>query len=109
MEEKDKQRVSIKDKMVLIGIGFAAVYWLMETFMFIFSYELNFFQSFFGPRFSGIATRLIVLLLFVIFGAHAQYTINERKFVEEELSKLKTANDELQQQIASLKETDTSS
>lgn len=104
MEERAKPSVSIKDKMVLIGIGFAAIYWFIETFVYIlFSYEFNFFQRLFGPGLSGIATRLIVLCLFVIFGAHAQYTINERKFVEEELSKLKSTNDELHQEIATLK------
>ncbi len=125
MEKRAKQRVVITDKMVLIGLGFAAVYWFIETFVYIlFSYEFNFFQRLFGPDLSGIATRVIVLCLFIIFGAHAQYTINERKFAEEELTQcrkefdellekktaeLKGVNEELQKEIATLKKENQSS
>ena len=40
--EKQKTHVLLTDKMVLAGFGFAAVYWLIETFIFvIFSIEIN--------------------------------------------------------------------
>jgi adenylate cyclase len=120
MVDEKKTSVSITDRMVLAGIGFAAVYWIIETFIYvIFSYEIDFFERLFGPDLSGVCTRLIALCLFVIFGAHAQYTINERKKAFDELaqyrtqfdeilaqrtSELKNANEQLQEEIESLKQ-----
>ena len=96
MKNQNKVQVRITDKMVLIAFGFAAAYWVIETFLYIlFSYQLNFFQRLFGPDLSGISTRLIVLCLFVLFGAHAQFTINQRKEVEEELRECRKRLEEL--------------
>lgn len=117
---KKMSRVSITDRMVLAGFGFAAIYWFIDTFVYIiFSYEFNFFQRLIGPDLTGTCNRLIVLCLFIMFGAHAQFTINERKHAEEELLKhrrhtdeqvekrtadLKAANEKLKQEIADLKQ-----
>ena len=96
MTNQDKVKVHLTDKMVLIAFGFAAAYWLIETFVYIiFSYQLNFFQRLLGPDLSGLCTRLIVLCLFVLFGAHAQFTINQRKEMEEELRKCRKRLGEL--------------
>jgi hypothetical protein len=119
MEEKNKVRVYLTDRMVLAGFAFGIVYWLIDTFVYVmFSYQLNFFQRLLGPDLSGICTRLIVLCLFIVFGAHAQFTINERKLAEAELLKyhnehktlvdkrttdLKNDNERLQREIAALK------
>jgi len=119
MEEKNKVRVYITDRMVLAGFAFGIVYWFIDTFVYVmFSYQLNFFQRLFGPDLGGICTRLIVLCLFIVFGAHAQFAINERKLAEAELLKyhnelkalvekrtndLKNDNQRLQREIAALK------
>ncbi len=119
MEEKNKVRVYITDRMVLAGFAFGIVYWFIDTFVYVmFSYQLNFFQRLFGPDLVGICTRLIVLCLFIVFGAHAQFAINERKLAEAELLKyhnelkalvekrtndLKNDNQRLQREIAALK------
>jgi len=72
--------------MVLIGLGLGAVYWLLDTLIFIFiSYDIRLFQGLFGLSFGGISTRVIVCCLFVIFGSHAQFTINQRKIAEQAL------------------------
>ena len=70
--------------MVLIGFGLAIVYWMLDTILSVFmSYDLNFFSRLLGVGYDELWPRLIVICLFVIFGSHAQYTINERKKAEE--------------------------
>ncbi len=75
-----KNHAYITDRMVLIGFVLAAFYWIIESFLSIFlSYEFNFFQKLLESDISEIWTRLIVLCLFIIFGSHAQFTIDNRK------------------------------
>jgi len=89
MEKKKEPRVKvlITDHFVLIGFGLAILYWAIDSFLYIFlSYDIKLFM----PWFPWIDTneiwaRIVVLCLFAIFGSHAQYTINSRKLVEEEL------------------------
>jgi adenylate cyclase len=83
MKPKSKVRVHLTDQMVLIGFGLSAVYWILDTFMSLFlSSEMNLFEQLFGINLGEISTRLIVLCLFIIFGSHAQFTINERRQAE---------------------------
>lgn len=80
---KDTIRVHISDKMVLIAFGFAIAYWLIDTFLFLFlSYDVQFLERIFGPQVGQIASRVIVLCLFAMFGSHVQFTINKRKAAE---------------------------
>ena len=102
--KNDRNRVSLTDKMVLIGIAFGIVYWIIETFLYVISsYELNISSRLFGPDLAGVCTRIVVLCLFIIFGAHVQYTFNRRKQVEAELEKMKKVNERLQLEVADLK------
>lgn len=79
-----KIRVGLTDKMVLVGLGIAGVFWILDTILSLFgSYELSFSNHLFGAGYDNIWPRLIVICLFVIFGSHAQYTINQRKKAEE--------------------------
>ena len=104
MKNDSAKRVSLTDRMVLIGLGLGTVYWLIETFLYvILSYELNFSSRLFGPDLAGLCTRIIVLCLFLIFGSHAQYTFNKRKAAEAELEKMIELNQKLQQEISELK------
>ncbi|RLC16331.1 MAG: hypothetical protein DRI24_08690 [Deltaproteobacteria bacterium] len=94
-------RVGLTDKMVLIGIGLAAVYWILDTLLSIFmSVDLNMSSRLFGPGPAEIWPRLIVICLFVIFGSHSQFTINERKKAEEK-SRQETATRERFQRLLS--------
>jgi adenylate cyclase len=96
-----KFRVGLTDKMVLIAFGLAAVYWILDTLLSIFmSYDLNISSHFFGTGAAEIWPRLIVICLFVIFGSHSQFTINERKKAEEK-SKQETATRERFQRLLS--------
>ena len=94
-------RVGLTDKMVLIGIGLAAVYWILDTLLSIFmSVDLNMSSRLFGPGAAEIWPRVIVICLFVIFGSHSQFTINERKKAEEK-SRQETATRERFQRLLS--------
>jgi two-component system sensor histidine kinase/response regulator len=83
---KSKIRVHIWDQMVLVGLGLALFYTLFESVLFIFlKVDVGVMQRLFGTGMSAIWGRLTVLCLFVIFGSHAQYTINQRKQAESAL------------------------
>ena len=70
----------LADQMILIGILLAFIYWGLEAFINVFSPEkISFYRQLFGPNVSETWQRLTVLCLFMIFGSHVQYTINERK------------------------------
>ena len=85
-EIKQKIRVHLWDQMVLIGFGLALFYSVFDSLLYIFTeYDVDFFQRLFGPDLSEVWSRLTILCLFIIFGSHAQYTINQRKIAEEAL------------------------
>lgn len=81
-----QKRLSKSDQMLLVGISLALVYWLIETMMqMFFSNKFNFFTALIGSSLDESWPRLVVLCLFVIFGSHAQFTINSRKEAEDAL------------------------
>lgn len=82
-QPKPKVRVRIWDQMVLVGLGLALFYTAFESILFIFlQVDVDVMQRIFGPGMSAVYGRATVFCLFVIFGAHAQYTINQRKQAE---------------------------
>ena len=86
MPDQDDKRVNWLDSMVVTGILLAAFYWICESFMFFFlSPEKNFFHHLFGPDLFEVWTRLLVLAIFLIFGSHVQYNINNRRAAYEKL------------------------
>jgi len=81
-----KNRVSVADSMILIGIMLAAVYWGIEAVLNIFTtHKVDIFYQLFPTQVDEIWPRIVVLCLFAIFGSHVRFTINERKKVEEAL------------------------
>ncbi|MFZ0135093.1 MAG: adenylate/guanylate cyclase domain-containing protein [Desulfobacterales bacterium] len=101
VEEKPKNRVYFTDQMVLIGCGIAAVYWLLDSFVAIFmSSEGPVLHRILGADMRDIWTRLIVLCLFVIFGSHAQFTINERREVAKKLEKDRLTRERFQRLLS---------
>lgn len=72
--------------MVLIGVFIAIIYVALDTILHIFySDRFNLIASAVGEDLYEIYIRIIVLCLFVIFGSHAQYTVNNLKKKEKEL------------------------
>jgi len=81
-----KYRVSVADSMLLIGIGLAASYWVLESILNIFTtHDVSFLKQLLGPDIDEVWPRIIVFCLFLFFGSHVQYTINNRKKAEEDL------------------------
>jgi PAS domain S-box-containing protein len=82
----ERWRRNMTDSMVLTGIFLAAAYWGLEALINLFSPdEISFYREIFGPNVSGMGMRIVVLCLFLIFGSHVQYTINNRKQAEQAL------------------------
>jgi PAS domain S-box-containing protein len=78
--------VDMADSMVLTGIFLAAAYWGLEALINLFSpAEISFYRELFGPNVGDMGMRVIVLCLFLIFGSHVQFTINNRKRAEQAL------------------------
>jgi len=78
--------VDFADQMVISGVFLAFLYWGLESFLNVFSpEEITIYRELFGPNVSSLWLRLIVLSLFMIFGSHVQYTINQRKKAEQNL------------------------
>ena len=96
-------RVYLTDRMLLIGMGLGIIYWILETFLYVIqTSHTNFVVYLFGPDLSGLSTRIIVFCLFLIFGSHAQYTINLRRRAENKMIELKDMNAKLEQEISKL-------
>jgi PAS domain S-box-containing protein len=80
MKAKIKRRTSYLDSIIITGIGIAAIYWILESFMFFFlSPEANIVHHLLGEDMFETLTRLLVLCMFVIFGSHMQYNLNLRR------------------------------
>ncbi|MBW1700630.1 MAG: response regulator [Deltaproteobacteria bacterium] len=74
------------DHLVLIGLGLAIGYWILESFMLVMlSNDVSFLQSLLGYDFNETLTRLLVLCFFMIFASHAQFTVTQRKQADEAL------------------------
>jgi len=81
-----KNRVSVADSMLLIGIMLAVVYWAIEAVLNLFTtHKVDIFYQLFPTQVDEIWPRVVVLCLFAIFGSHVRFTINERKKAEEAL------------------------
>jgi len=80
MKGNTKKRTSFLDSIVITGIGIAAIYWILESFMFFFlSPEANIVHHVLGEDMFETLTRILVLCMFVIFGSHIQYNVNLRR------------------------------
>ena len=80
MKGKTKNRTGFLDSIVITGIGIAAIYWILESFMFFFlSPEANIVHHLLGEDMFETLTRVLVLCMFLIFGSHIQYNVNRRR------------------------------
>jgi PAS domain S-box-containing protein len=86
LERFRSTHVDMADSMVLTAIFLAAAYWGLEALINLFSpEEISFYREIFGPNVGDMGMRVIVLCLFLIFGSHVQFTINNRKRAEQAL------------------------
>ena len=86
-----ESRVSLKDKMVLTGIVLGIFYLLVETLYLAFASDGSTFSDIlFGGGMAGVGIKIIAICFFIILGAHAQYSLNKRKKMENEIASLKS-------------------
>ncbi len=72
--------------MVFMALLLSIFYWVCQSLLDLFlSYHISFFELVLGKNIDEIWGRLIVLCLFVIFGSHSQFTIDNRKKAEKAL------------------------
>ncbi|MGD2270007.1 MAG: response regulator [Desulfobacterales bacterium] len=77
METQKKDRESIMDSMIIAGFSISIIYWVLDSILNIFfSNKYNIIAELIGPDLYDIYLRIVVLCLFIIFGSHAQSTIN---------------------------------
>jgi len=78
----------IAESMLLSAIIIATIYWVLDSILNIFfSQKLNLVQELVGPDLYDIYTRVIVLCLLIIFGSHAQVSINTLRKTRDALRK----------------------
>jgi two-component system cell cycle sensor histidine kinase/response regulator CckA len=72
---KDRERIT--DSMIIAGFFIAIIYWVLDSILNIFfSNKYNIIAELIGPDLYDVYIRVVVLCLFIIFGSHAQSTIN---------------------------------
>jgi len=85
MSDKTNKASNIMDNMVFWGLGFAAIYWFLESLLYVLlSDNADFFHRLIFDV-DGILTRVFVLCFFMIFGSHAQFTMTKRREAEDSL------------------------
>jgi PAS domain S-box-containing protein len=82
MTYTEKIRVHLWDQMILIAFALALFYSVFDSVLYLLKFDVDFIQRLLGPDKFEIFSRLTILSLFTFFGAHAQYTINQRKMAE---------------------------
>ena len=86
MSDKPQKRAYKTDHMVLIGLCLVTAYWILEAFLYVLIYDnTTFFQRLVVLDINELSMRLLVLAFFMIFGSHAQFTITQRRKVDEAL------------------------
>lgn len=86
MKSSARPKSYVTDQMLFISLGLALFYWICESFLNIFlSNKVNIFELLFGANIDEVWARIVVLCLFIIFGSHAQFIIDNRKKAEDAL------------------------
>jgi adenylate cyclase len=98
----EKNKVRITDHLVVIGVGLGLFYWLFDAFFNIFMAKsgLNPFQLLITPEASPSWNRLIILCLFIMFGAHSQYILNERREAARKMERDAAARERFQRLLS---------
>ena len=93
-----------KEEIILITIGIAVVYWIIDSIFWIFAgVNMGFSEMSMRSGISEIGARIIVVSLFAIFGSHTHQMIKKQRTAQQDIEELKTANEKLAKEIAELK------
>ena len=99
-----KKKGVFSEEIIVITIGIAIVYWIIDSIFMVFArVDIGFFGHIFRPDLGEMGARVIVVCLFAIFGSHTRQMIKKHKNAQNEIEQLKTANEQLAQEISALK------
>jgi hypothetical protein len=100
-----KKKSAFKEEIILITIGIAIVYWIIDSIFWIFAgFDLGFSSTDMRSGIGEIGARIIVVCLFAIFGSHAHQMIKKQRIAQQDIDQLKAANEKMAQEIAELKQ-----
>ncbi|MBW2589872.1 MAG: response regulator [Deltaproteobacteria bacterium] len=86
MQNKKLNRNSILDSMMLAAIFIATAYWILDSILNIFFFsKYSIITELIGADLYNIYVRVIVLCLFIIFGSHAQASINKLRLAQKSM------------------------
>ena len=70
-------------RLILLGVGLAAVYWFLESAVHVFAFgETDFFKQVIAPSANELWMRLVAMAILVFFGFYAEKTVSLRRSVE---------------------------
>ena len=88
MKNKSTKRISISEHLILLGIGLAALYWIVESVLdSLVFHKGTFTERILGPDMNEIWMRAMITGIIIIFAVYAQVVVTRRKKVEEALRK----------------------
>lgn len=86
MQNKKLNYKSILDSMMLAAIFIATAYWILDSILNIFFFnKYSIITELIGADLYNIYIRVVVLCLFIIFGSHAQASINKFRLAQKSL------------------------
>ena len=86
MKNQNTSRMSMADKPILVGIGLAALYWILEAAIHVFIFhEGTLIKQILSPGPHELWMRSIAMCIVITFGGYAQFVTTRRKRMEEEL------------------------
>lgn len=102
MKDKGTNHTGIRDKMIFLGIGLGALFWILDSaFDVLVFHEGTFIQMLLTPEPMEMWMRLLVICILIIFGVYAQSAITRRKRMEQEIldknEQLEIQNEELRE------------
>lgn len=99
-----KKKGVFPEEIILITVGIAIVYWIIDSIFWVFSrVDIGFFNHIFRPDLGEMGARIIVVCLFAIFGSHTHQMVKKQKNAQKEIERLKSTNEQLSREIAALK------
>jgi len=99
VEKRKKLRHSLAGMsgIVLSGLGFAALYWILESLRGLFHYEKQSASEWFlSPGPNGLLMRILAMAILILFSLYAQSLANKRRKAEVALKK---SNDAFERQV----------
>ena len=88
MKNKNTNHISRSGHFILLGIVFAAFYWILESLLDVFVFhEGTLAEQILSADPNEIWMRLLIMSIFIIFGVYAQIAVTKRKKVEEVLQR----------------------